>query len=349
MRIWNWIGGVNFEQVIAPTPVTGPHQVLLRVRAVGICGTDVNIVRGLNPAVKPPLALGHEIAGDIVACGSHVTQVAVGDRVAVDPGVGCGRCLWCRTGQKTYCPTVGAIGITVPGGWQEFMVLPEENCYRLPANLGYNAASQAETLFTVLGGIDKLRIQVGEPVLVIGGGPAGLLFARLARQASNVPVVLAGTRRRRLELARRWGVDRVINVAEQPLEQALAGEEFPVVIEAVGAAQSVRQAVAAVAPRGRVLIYGVPAESAISVDIGRIVLRDLSLLGTTDTPTCWPRVSNLLAGGDPNLEDMITHTFPFSRLPEAVVFAMEHREEIICTMGIASSQTTLLAMTVGSS
>ena len=329
MRVWNWVGGINFEQVVMSMPEPGSHQVLLRVRAVGICGTDVNIVRGFNTGTKPPLALGHEIAGDVVACGPQVTQLRVGDRCAVDPGVGCGHCLWCRTGQKTYCAQVGAIGITIPGGWQEYMVLPEENCYRLPDQMGYLEATQAETLFTVLGGIDKLHIQAGEPVLVIGGGPAGLLFARLARQASNVPLVLAGTRRKRLEMAHRWGVDRVLNVAEQPLEKALAGEEFPVVIEAVGTVQSIQQAIAAVAPRGRVLIYGVPGEPLIPIDVERIVIRDLSLLGTTDTPTCWPRVSNLLAGGDPNLKDMITHTFPYHRLPDAVVFSIEHRDEII--------------------
>ena len=329
MGVWNWLGGDRIEQGEAAVPVPGPHEVLLRVRAVGICGTDLHIVRGVIKGPVPPIALGHEIAGDVVACGAGVALLKVGDRCVVDPGIGCGRCEWCRTGQKTYCPQAQQLGITVPGGWQRYLKVPEENCYVLPAQVKHREATLAEPLFTVLGGLDKVQIKAGEAVLVIGGGPAGLLFAYLAQQISSVPVTLAGTRRRRLELARHWGIGRVINVAERPLEEALAGQEFPVVIEAVGSAQTMQQAVTMAAPRGRVLLFGLRGETSLPIDVTRVVMRDLSLLGTTDNPVVWPRVRSLIAGGMLPLGDMVTQVYAFSRLPEAVAWALEHPEETV--------------------
>jgi 2-desacetyl-2-hydroxyethyl bacteriochlorophyllide A dehydrogenase len=329
MRVWNWLGGTRIELSDQPLPQPGPHEVLLRMRAVGICGTDLHMIRGILQSAVPPIALGHEIAGDVVACGSDVAYVKVGDRCAIDPGVGCGYCEWCRTGQKSYCPHAQQFGFQIPGGWQEFLVVPEVNCYTIADHVTYAAACQAEPLFVVVGGIDKLQIKVGEPVLVIGAGPTGLLFASLAQQASCYPVILAGTRARRLDIARQWGIGQVLNVRETPLEQALPGMEFPVVIEAVGTPQAVQQALTFCAPRGRVLLFGVPGEASIGLDVNRIVVRDNALLGTTDTPTCWPRVSNLIAGGKVPLADLVTQTYPFDRLPQAVAWAMEHPDETI--------------------
>jgi len=335
MRVWNWMGGKRIELGEAALPRPGPHEVLLRMRAVGICGTDLHVMRGILPIAVPPLALGHEISGDVVACGPDVAYVKVADRCAIDPGVGCGYCEWCRTGQKSYCPQARQFGLQIPGGWQEYLVVPEVNCYVIPSHVSYAAACQAEPLFVVVGGIDKLQIKVGEPVLVIGAGPTGLLFAHLAQQASCYPVVLAGTRPRRLDVARRWGIGRVINVREQALEDALAGMQFPVVIEAVGTSQSVQQSLAFCEPRGRVLLFGVPGEASIALDVNRIVVRDNALLGTTDTPACWPRVRNLIAGGKAPLGDLVTHTFTFDHLPEGVAWAMEHPDETIKVVVVA--------------
>ena len=277
MRGWTWTGGTHIEAATFAMPKPGPREVLLHVRAVGICGTDLHMIRGILQGAVPPIALGHEIAGDVVACGPGVEYVKVGDRCSIDPGVGCGYCEWCRTGQKSYCPHARQFGFQIPGGWQEYLTVPEVNCYPIPDAVSYAAACQAEPLFVVVGGIDKLHIQVGEPVLVIGAGPTGLLFAHLAQQASCYPVVLAGTRPRRLEIARQWGIGRVFNVREQPIEQALAGMEFPVVIEAVGTPQAVQQALAFCAPRGRVLLFGVPGEASIGLNVNRIVVRDNAL------------------------------------------------------------------------
>jgi threonine dehydrogenase-like Zn-dependent dehydrogenase len=328
MRIWQWMGGNRIEQALSPVPTPGPHEVLLRVRAIGICGTDLHIMRGILPLAKPPIALGHEVAGDVVACGPGVTQVKSGDRCCVDPGFSCGYCTSCRTGQKTYCSQAKQLGMDIAGAWQEYLVVPEINCYQLPERVSYLAASQAEPLFTVVGGIDKLQLKMGEPVLVIGGGPAGLLFAYLAQQLSCVPAVLAGTRPRRLEIARRWAIGKVIDVSDQPLEAALAGAQFPVVIEAAGRPQSIQQALAFCAPGGRVLAYGLPGES-IPIDLARLVIRDSSLLGTNDRPASWPRVINMIAGGMVPLQDLVTQVYPFSRLPDAVAWHTEHADETI--------------------
>jgi threonine dehydrogenase-like Zn-dependent dehydrogenase len=144
-----------------------------------------------------------------------------------------------------------------------------------------------------------------------------------------VPVVLAGTRPRRLELARQWGIGRVLNVAEQPLETALAGEEFAVVIEAAGSARSIQQALSFVAPSGRVVLFGIPGEPSVPLDIARVVVRDVSLLGTTDAPVVWPHVMGLIGGGLLPLRSLVTQTYPFSRLPDAVAWQMTHPDETV--------------------
>lgn len=320
-RAWVWNGpGQPIELCLAPLLPPGPGEVLVQVKAVGVCGTDLGILDGKNPNARPPLALGHEIAGQVVALGAGTSLYQVGDRVFLDPYIGCGRCPACRAGNKTYCSGGGRhLGIHIPGGWQEYLALPELSCYPAPPNLGDAAVSQAETLYTVISGLKRLQGRPGSSALVIGDGPTGLLFSRVLPLVGCTTVTLAGHHPGRLELGRRWGAAQVIDTHQQPLEDALGERLFDMVVETVGSQAVVAQAVRFCAPAGQVVLFGIPhGGTPVALDTAAVVMRELSLLGATDAPSVWPVVANLLATGYVRVEDMISATYPFERLPEAV-------------------------------
>ncbi len=319
-RSWLWThpNQIAYETTSIPEP--GSEDVLVHVRAVGVCGTDLGILNGKNPNAKPPLPLGHEIAAQVVTCGEKVTMLKPGDRVFLDPYIGCGHCEACRAGNKTYCTGGGRhLGIHIPGGWQEYLALPERNCYIIPENLGYLEASQAETIYTVMSGIMRLTVKIGSSALVIGDGPTGVLFARLLQLAGCTHVTMAGHHLERLELAKKWGTNQTVYTKATSLESALDTSLFDVTVDTVGSQTAIDQVVKYAAPGGQVILFGIPSEGKpLAVDVMTVVMRGVGLLGATDNPFAWPAVTNILSSGVLQVKDMFTAVFPFDRLPEAV-------------------------------
>ncbi len=313
METWSWTGSAQIEAGSLPRPTPGHGELLLHVRAVGICGTDLHIVDGAIETVAAPAPLGHEIAGEVVAVGPGVA-LPEGARVCVDPLVACGRCDRCRTGTPQHCEVGEELGVTTAGAWQEYLVVPERNCYLLPDGVSYAEACQAEPLHVVLGALDRLAPRPGEPALVIGDGPTGLYFARLLRAAGCRPVTLAGATPERLEIARRWGIDEVVDVREAPLDP---DRRWELIVEAVGRTETIRQAVALAAPGARISLFGLPTEE-VPVDLWRVITTEITLLGGSNAPHVWPRVVQLLADGSAGVADVISDRLPFARLPEAL-------------------------------
>ena len=314
MQRWQWTGPgtVAGDRIARPAP--GPGEVLLHVRAVGICGTDLHIVDGSISPLQPPSPLGHELAGQIFATGAGVDDRLIGARCCVDPLVVCGRCDACRTGAPQHCVHGRELGVTTGGAWQEYVVVPERNCYRIPDHVSFAAASQAEPLHVVLGALDRVEPRPGEPALVIGDGATGLYFARLLRSSGCRPVTLAGLRPERLSLARSWGVDEVIDLQQAPLDPR---RRFGLVIEAVGRPESIRLAVAAAAPGARVVLFGLPT-AEVALDLWRVVTTEITLFGGSNAPHVWPRVVTLLGDGTAGVEDVISDHVPFEELPEGL-------------------------------
>lgn len=317
---WVWTDVNKIEKAVGEVPTPARDEVLVQVKAVGICGTDLGILGGYNPNARAPLPLGHEIAGLVVAAGAEVGQLAPGDRIFLDPYIGCNQCEACRQGRKTYCSGGGKhLGIHIPGGWQQYLAIPERNCYRIPDNLSFAEASQAETMYTVVSAISRLNSKAGTTAMVIGDGPTGLLFTRLLVLAGVVGVTVVGHHESRLALAQTWGAKLTINTRNTPLEDALGGELFDIVVDSVGSQLSMNQCVAHAAPSGQVVLFGLPAgNKPLEVDITGTVFKELSLLGATDNPSVWPQVVNILESGLVDLKAFITESFPFNQLPQAV-------------------------------
>src|SRR5919107_4560114 len=210
-------GNVALGEQSQPRP--GPGQVLLAVRAAGICGTDLHIYHDEYPT-QPPVVLGHELAGEVVAIGDGVTRIAVGDRATTETYFHlCGSCRFCRGGQPNLCPERRSIGSGVDGGFTPYVVVPERNVHRLPESLTFQEAALTEPLACVVhGALELPKVTAGDVAVVSGPGAIGLLTLQVAR-AAGAAVIMLGTAadHRRLELARELGAATAIDItAEDP-------------------------------------------------------------------------------------------------------------------------------------
>ncbi|MCD9021552.1 zinc-dependent alcohol dehydrogenase [Cohnella silvisoli] len=326
--IWEWTGYNEVQSRTQTRQSPDSDQVEVAIRAIGICGTDLHIMSGHAEFGKPPLPLGHELAGVVVRIGNAVTRWRIGDRVCIDPLIGCGTCEACLSGNKHRCPDAGEIGLHFPGGWQQYMLVPQLNLYRLPDSVSFEEASQAETLHCCLGGIDKLEIRLGMDATVIGDGPTGLYYVQLLKTAGAGRVTLIGKRASRLELGRLLGADETVNLSPSFSNDIPAMESQDIVIDAAGTEASLQMGIELLKRGSQLLLFGLPG-APISVDIQTVVMKELKLLGTTNAPHVWPRVLKMMATGNVKVKPLITHHFRFEQLVEAVEFACNQSDEII--------------------
>lgn len=298
-------GDLRLDEV--PVPQPGSGELLVRIHRCGICGTDLHITRGTFPAPNLPLTLGHEFSGTVVATGAGIGERAgdpsPGDRVVVDINSSCGRCAFCRRGQKLFCPWVEQLGVHRAGGLAEYVVVPAEGAYVLPASLDLDTAAYVEPLACAVHGQDRIGIASGETVLVLGGGPMGLAHIALSRLAGASKVVVSEPDEQRRTLARALGADEVVDPFELPVEDAVAdltdGIGPDVVIEAVGSIATYTAAVAAVRRGGRILAYGAaPQDAAMQLRPFDVYAKELTIVGSyAGTYDTWPRAIELLAQG----------------------------------------------------
>ena len=317
-----WLGGNHFQfnsdNIAAPTP--GKSQVIVRVRSVGICGTDVHILQGRFPLAKPPLVLGHEIAGEIEAIDAAVTKVRVGDRVTVDQVVGCGCCHFCKRGSTQFCSSGYELGITRDGGCQTYLVLPESNVYPVPDVISFEEAAVLD--MEVWAALSKPGICQGDSVLVIGAGPAGLIAAQLARVMGSQKIVLVARSPGRLQIAEQLGFADVVlssqshHFAEQ-IKGETGGSGADLTIDCAGTEESARLALEWTIPGGRVVLFGVYPGPLPQFDVNPIVMRDLVVYGALSDRRGWEDVIALVSAGKLRLTPLITHRFPLSQAPDA--------------------------------
>ena len=184
--LFSEVGNANLQQL--PNPVIGESDVLIKVKACGICGTDIHILKGESSST-PPVVLGHEFSGEVVAVGSLVTTAKVGDRVCIDPNIFCGLCHYCRNGKEHLCENLTAIGVDIHGGFAEYAVVPQTHVYPLPANVSYAAGAMVEPVACCVRGMDLAKIRPGDEVAVLGAGPIGLILAQMAKAAGAVVTI----------------------------------------------------------------------------------------------------------------------------------------------------------------
>jgi len=310
------IGDLRIEE--RPLPIVSTRQILVKVAACGICGTDRHIFHGEFDA-QPPVIIGHEYAGEVVAIGQKVTEYAIGEHIAVDPNMPCGICRPCRRGQVHLCENLNAIGVNYHGGFAEYSAVPVSQCFKLPQQISLLEGALTEPLACCIRGIEQANIKPGDIVAVIGGGAIGQILAQLARMCGAGRIVLSDPIPERREMALKLGyVDAVVDpVHEDPLLSAgaLAGGA-DIVLEAVGSVPTTQQAVLWAAPGATVVWFGVtPPDQLAAVEPNLVFRRELTIRGARINPFTHSRAVAMLASGKLNLEPLITRRISLEELP----------------------------------
>ncbi len=314
-------GVVRVDDV--PEPEAAPGEVVVRVGACGICGTDVHIVDGEFPPAKYPVIPGHELGGEIVALGPDVVGWKVGDRVGIDPTLNCGTCYYCQRGMGNICERLNGIGTTRPGGFAERVAVPQRTLYPLPDSMTFAAAALIEPVACVVHAFHRLQPQPGDTYLIYGAGPMGLQNAQVARFHGASHVAIVDINRSRLERARSvFGFDLVGASLDEVRHVAPRG--FDNVIEATGVTKVAEMAIHAVKRRGKLLLFGVcpPGEKA-SYDVFRIYNEEITVLGTMAVLYSYGPAIDVIAAGAVDAAKMVTHTFDIDAFPEALALARQ--------------------------
>ena len=326
MKASYFLGDKKFEVRDLPLPEIGEQDVLVRVAACGVCGTDVHIYHGSKGStdVKPPVVLGHELAGEVEKIGSQVTTVKPGDHVTIDPNIYCGKCHFCQIGKKQMCQNLYAIGVNRDGGFAQYCVAPETQCYQLDKEVPLKYGAMTEPLACCVHGIDRAGIRQGDTVCVIGGGAIGLLMIQLAKLSGASKVILSEPVAMRREIGKKVGawacVDPIHEDIKERLKELLGTEGVDVVIECVGTPVAAEQAFLAADRGATILLLSVPKpESIYSLHLEEVFQKELTILGSMINPDTHGRAAALINSGVLKLEPIITHSFSVEQVEEAIL------------------------------
>ncbi|WCF09048.1 L-threonine 3-dehydrogenase [Paenibacillus thiaminolyticus] len=308
-----------------PVPAYGPDEVLVRVKASSICGTDVHIYKWDDWAARTvvtPNVFGHEFAGIVEAVGDRVTNVKAGDHVSGEGHVVCGVCKACRTGNAHVCPHTRSFGISLPGCFGEYAVLRASNVIQNDPKLPFEIACLQDPLGNAVQTVLAGDI-VGKSVAVVGVGPIGLMAIAVAKACGSGTIIAVDINPYRLEMAKTMGADVIVNSKEvnsvQAIREATNGEGAEVVLEMSGHPDAIRDALKAAAQAGRVSLLGIPSKE-VSFDLAEdVIFKGLQLIGITgrrmyDT---WYQLKGLLERGRIDLTPLITHRLTLDRYEEA--------------------------------
>ncbi|WP_180954528.1 zinc-dependent alcohol dehydrogenase family protein [Bacillus sp. V5-8f] len=316
-----------------PVPEIKENEVLIQVKACGICGTDPHIYNGHFPAPMP-LIQGHEFAGEVVMVGSAVTSVAVGDRVTADINISCGNCYYCRTGQKLFCENITQLGVHINGAFAEYVKAPENNIYKLPEGMTWEEGAYIEPLACVIRGQERANVKMGDTVAIIGAGPMGLAHAIMAKLNGASRVILSEMNKTRLQKAKDLGVDFVIDASEKdPVQEVLnltEGRGADVVFEVVGAMPTYKQAFEMVRRGGTLVAYGAaPADHTLEIKPFEIYSKELTIVGSyAGTYGTWVKAIQLISSKRFNPSDIISKTITLDQLEDGILEADKNKGTI---------------------
>jgi L-iditol 2-dehydrogenase len=313
------------EVVERPAPQPGPHEVLVRVRAVGVCGSDTHYYdhgRIGRFVVESPLVLGHESAGVVEAVGEQVDPARVGQRVSIEPGVPCLRCAQCLAGRYNLCPDM-VFHATPPvdGTLAELVVIHEAFAHPVPDAVSDEAAALLEPLSVGIWACRKGGVGPGSHVLVTGAGPVGIVAAQVARASGAAEVVVADVNPHRLAAAAELGATRTVDTTQTSLEQACAGRPAPqVLLECSGHPGATADGIRVLAPAGTAVLVGMGGDE-LALPLSVVQERELTVTGTFRYANTWPTAIALAASGQVDLDALVTGRFTLADTEQALTAA----------------------------
>ncbi len=308
---------LRLEERPMPEPKAG--EVRIKVAYCGVCGTDHHIFHGDGGMTDVPVGtvIGHEFSGVVDKVGSGVTDFKPGDRVSADPNAWCGACAFCLAGKAHFCEHMKGFGTTFPGGFAEYLAMPASQVHLLPDNLDLKAGSQSETLSCCVNGIDLCGIPAGDEVLVIGGGPIGLMMLQLARLAGAANIIVSELSADKRALALKLGADIAVDPKAQDLADVLRRHTRNVdcVIEAAGSALTQSQAIELAGKGATVMLFGLVApQTEINIKPFDIFKKELKITSSFINPYTFDRAIRLLAGRRVVLDEIISDVVPLENI-----------------------------------
>ena len=315
-------GKVRVTEV--PDPVIGPEDVLIAVKAAGICGTDIHIYEG-DFIADYPLIPGHEFAGQVIDVGEAVQNFKPGDRVAVDPGVFCRRCSFCRENRENFCANFRAYGVHFNGGFAEMAAIKEENVCRIDG-LSYLEGAMVEPIGCGIHGIRQVGIDLGDHVLIFGCGPIGLILMQLCNNSGAATLTLVDLVEEKLDLAKKLGATNALLAGyDLPAKlRELHPEGFQVVIDATGSPSVVQDMFNYVRDRGRLLFFGVcPSEAKVEISPYDVYKRELKIYGTFALLHTASAAIEMIREKKINAEILVSHRFPLEDFMTALNMMLE--------------------------
>lgn len=322
------------EQIViheVAEPKVGKDEVLIKVKRVGICGSDIHAYYGKHPYISCPIVQGHEFSGQIVRIGSDVEKFKLGDDVTVMPQLVCGSCHPCRRGRYNICNSLKVIGCQADGAAQEYFTVNEKLVVKLPDEMDYDYGAMIEPVAVGVHAISRLGDVRGMNILVLGAGPIGNLTAQSAKGLGAKSVMITDLSDYRLSLAKECGVDYIVNTSKENLESAIAkyfGEDGPdAILECVGVQPTVDQAVKIARKGSDIIIVGVFGDKPV-VDLGLVQDRELRLIGTLMyMKQDYYRAIDLISSRKIILKPLITAHFPLKQYGEAYKYIEENKEK----------------------
>lgn len=304
----------KLELTDMPTPAIGPEEVLIRVKACGICGSDVHGFDGSTGRRIPPLVMGHEASGVIEAVGPAVRGLSEGDRVAFDSMVSCGKCRFCRRGNINLCDNRQVLGVSCGdyrrhGAFAEYVSVPQQIIYKLPDSLSYEHAAMIEPVSVAVHAVSITPVRLGDTAIVVGAGMIGLLTLQAARLAGCARIISVDLEDHKLEVAKKVGADATVNPkTADPVKFILeetGGRGADVVFEAVGATEPIRTSIAAVRKGGTVTLIG-NIRPDIDLPLQAVVTREIRLQGSCASSGEYPECIALMGRGAIDVSSMLT-------------------------------------------
>ena len=319
-----------------PIPEISDNEVLIKMLACGLCGTDIQKIRG--DSVNKPTVLGHEVVGEIVKKGKNVSKFEIGDRVITAIHVPCFTCHYCNKGHYTICEQFRTNNID-PGGFAEFIRIPELHLNHLTHKVSNNVTDEEATLIEpiacCLHGLKQADIRPNDSVLIMGAGTIGILHAQLAKIKGANKVIVSDMSEFKLQKALKVGCDYAINIKEKNIidevNKITDGQGVDVIVIAAGVSSLVADAVNMVRRAGKIIVFsGFDKNKLVTLDVSRFFKDEISIIGTYSvTPYEFPEALDLLEKRKLNTEEMITHVYPLKKLSEAIDISTNPEQSVL--------------------
>lgn len=327
-------GDLRIEEM--PRPEPKPGEVLVRIKAVGVCGSDVHYFKDGrigDTIIRSPIILGHEPAGVIEAVGEGVAQFKAGDRVAVDPALSCGVCEWCIEGNPNLCPDVRFFASPpVDGAFREFLTHPAHAVFKLPESLSFADGAMLEPLGVAIHAADLGKIRTGYSAAILGVGSIGLCVLQLARLGGATEIFVTDLIDSRLDLAQHLGADVAVHADDDPVGriwELTGGRGVDVVFEAAGALETPQQAMELLKPGGTLVLIGICPEDRIPLKASAARRKGITIRMVRRMKHVYPRAIRLAERNMVDLKCLVTHHYPLERIAEAFDVVGEYKDNVV--------------------